>query len=559
MKKIVILAICGLLLLGLIACNSKDTNKTTASLTTNAPTTSGTGAEQNNPSISLEGYKVIRATKADSKMIKAAAHLKNAICDNVLDDVKVGIDEIRVNETYDPTLKEILIGETNREESIDAFEYLKTKANESSYIIKVYEHKIVIVGTDDNATYSGMKYFINNFVDGREMAGTIEIASDYEFVATNVSKKYFLDDFTEIDISLVSTVYGPSRTNKAATITYAKVLCINHDENNLGTLIATCEGLDKETYGIHRSTDGGKTWEYIADVKEQLSPSTRVANWQPSLYELPCDVGDMKKGTLLLAGCSRDRSTAKETVMTIWKSSDCGETWKQFTIVDQGGALDHGMYEPFLLCDDDGRLVCFYSDETEVDDVHGQRLVFKVSEDGKKWGEKQYIVKPDNKVARPGMVSVTKMGNGKYFAVYEILNIDGQPYNKIHFKTSDSLTSWDETDMGKVLTADGNFLGSAPWCVWTPAGGECGTLFVTASYMNSGTKAAELFVSTDYGNTWEVISNPLPYTKTDDHRMAYSPGFALGSDGTVYYVNDVNTESTYSKKADLKIAVLKIN
>jgi hypothetical protein len=77
--------------------------------------------------------------------------------------------------------------------------------------------------------------------------------------------------------------------------------------------------------------------------------------------------------------------------------------------------------------------------------------------------------------------------------------------------------------------------------------------------MNSGNTAAELFVSTDYGKTWEVISNPLPYTKTDDHRMAYSPGFALGSDGTVYYVNDVNTESTYSKRADLKLAVLKIN
>ena len=40
--------------------------------------------------------------------------------------------------------------------------------------------------------------------------------------------------------------------------------------------------------------------------------------------------------------------------------------------------------------------------------------------------------------------------------------------------------------------------------------------------------------------------------------MAYSPGFALGADGTVYYVNDVNTESSYSKKADLKIAVLKV-
>ena len=558
MKKFFVIAICLILSVGFIACNSSDTQKTTASLTTDTPGTTAPVEEDNG--LSLGGYKVIRATKADSKMVKAAAHLKNAICDNVVDDVKTGMDEIRVNETYDPTTKEILLGNTNRDESIEALEYLNTKASGNSYIIKIYEHKIVILGNNENSTYAAMNYFIETYVDGREMSGTIALAEGFEYVATDVAEKYYLNDFTEIEVSLVNTVYGPSKVNKAATITYAKVLCINYDENNLGTLIATCEGLDKETYGIHRSTDGGKTWEYIADVKEQLSPSTRVANWQPSLYELPCDVGDMKKGTLLLAGCSRDRSTARETVMTIWKSSDCGETWKQFTIVDQGGALDHGMYEPFLLCDDDGNLVCFYSDETEVDNVHGQRLVFRVSEDGKNWGEKQYIMKPENTAGRPGMVSVTKMGNGQYFAVYEFLNINGQPYNKVHYKISDSLTSWDAEDNGKVLSADGKQLGSSPWCVWTPAGGECGTLFVTGKFMAAGSSSTgtDIFVSTDYGKTWETIANPLPYTDVDGHRMAYSPGFALGADGTVYYVNDVNTEFQYSKKADLKIAVLKI-
>ena len=110
MKKIAIFVICALLSVLLIACSSNEVGKTTSSLTTDAPGTSAPVVEDNTPTISLGGYKVIRATKADSKMVKAAAHLRKNICDNVASDVKVAIDEIRVNETYDPTTKEILIG-----------------------------------------------------------------------------------------------------------------------------------------------------------------------------------------------------------------------------------------------------------------------------------------------------------------------------------------------------------------------------------------------------------------------------------------------------------------
>ena len=550
----------------LVACSSNNAVTTTkGDVTTSALTTDGqttatvtTAVVTDTPTgLDISDYTVIRPDGAKSAFLKSASQFKKDLNEYVSENIGIADDYIKRGDSEDPSQKAILLGETNREATAAALATLASKNLDNAYIIKVSENKIVICGTDDYTTVKAMKYFMNNFVKSAPSNGHIEIEDNFEYICENAGEGSILANGSLVSIEQISKIHGPSSTDPSPTYTYPRILEVQYDEKNKGTLIATAEGLDKEYYRIFKSVDGGKSWELITTVREQIGKSFLVANWQPYLYELPCKVGEMEAGTLLLAGCSRDRSTASITRMCIWRSSDCGLTWEEYTIVDEGGNLDiGGMWEPFLMCDDDGKLVCFYSDESEYNVHSGQKLVFRVSEDGENWGDKKYVVSATDNALRPGMITVTRLGNGKYFACYEIVGMAGNP---IYCKISDSLTDWGAPDdLGKVIEANGKKLGSSPHCVWTPLGGENGTLFVTGCFMASGSSqtGTDLFISTDYGRTWQTIDNPLPYTRTDDHRFAYSPGFYLGADGTVYYVNDVN--SKISKKADIKLAILKV-
>ena len=74
-----------------------------------------------------------------------------------------------------------------------------------------------------------------------------------------------------------------------------------------------------------------------------------------------------------------------------------------------------------------------------------------------------------------------------------------------------------------------------------------------------GDGSQRLFVSFDYGKTWETVRNPLPYDLKYDYprRNGYSPAFIVGSDGSViYYLNTV--EHPDDKKQMIAFAKLRI-
>ncbi|MBQ7354120.1 MAG: exo-alpha-sialidase, partial [Clostridia bacterium] len=340
-----------------------------------------------------------------------------------------------------------------------------------------------------------------------------------------------------------------------------RIIELSHNGDFNGVLLATSESLDVDKYLIHRSTDFGQTWEQVGSVSSQMK--NLVANWQPMLFELPCQVGDLAEGTILLAGCVRNSDTTK-TNMVIYKSTDFGASWKLVSTVDSAdgfstsGGLSKGLWEPFLLCDDDGKLWCFYSDEKEAE-VHSQKLVCRYSTDGINWSETRDVVAAEQQSLRPGMITVTRLGDGRYLATYEIV---GKPNNAIHFKITDDLNDWNPSDIGQpVVTKRGEGFGSAPYCVWTPAGGDCGTLIVAAmfNYNETDEKAADLLISFDYGKTWTAIQNPLYYQTNVESRYAYSPGFCASSDGKrIFYVNTVPAKD-FPGKQNLQLAILEIS
>ena len=349
---------------------------------------------------------------------------------------------------------------------------------------------------------------------------------------------------------------------------YPSVVRLNHNGENNGKLIASFSlGYDCDDPSIPftnacfmESDDDGKTWHYLSRAEEIFEPDLKPGS-MAHIYELPAKVGNMPAGTLLYAANSVDYS--RRSILSIWRSFDCGKTWHQYTLVAEGGGLKEGIWEPFLWYEpSDGYLYCFYSDDSGP--VKDQTLVYKRSKDGENWEDLVDVVVADDPAERIGMLILTKMGNGEYFIVYENVHnpvINGKPqrHAPIYYKTTKDVSDWDPYTPGTLLESDGYIKGSAPGCVWTPAGGECGTLIVGAKYEVVGDGSQRLFVSFDYGKTWETVRNPLPYDLKYDYprRNGYSPAFIVGSDESViYYLNTV--EHPDDKKQMIAFAKLRI-
>ena len=106
---------------------------------------------------------------------------------------------------------------------------------------------------------------------------------------------------------------------------YPRCICLEHNGEKNGTLLATMEYYTEDTpvFPIYESTDDAHSWHYLSCVEDtQLGQGCR---FQPHLFELPCDMGSVKEGTILCAGniIPKDMST---TTLHMYKSEDAGKT-----------------------------------------------------------------------------------------------------------------------------------------------------------------------------------------------------------------------------------------
>ena len=109
-------------------------------------------------------YVIVRDYKASNAVVDAV--------NNVVDSIKLNIGaDITIKECYNdlteeeaendvPAPKEILIGMTNRQESIDALSNLRSK----DYTISVHGEKLVIGGIGEEGTITAITKFLNDFV-----------------------------------------------------------------------------------------------------------------------------------------------------------------------------------------------------------------------------------------------------------------------------------------------------------------------------------------------------------------------------------------------------------
>ena len=519
--------------------------------------------------LDISGFTIVRAGVSGRDVANITGKLKQAIQDTIGLDLAVTIDD-----DSEASAKEILIGKTNRQASTSAFDYLKDKNDKDSYVIRISKNQIIITGTDDASTARAVKVFIDSYVrispkgNGLDVSAGAQMSGIYD--SDYITK---LENGTEISVDFVSPVIernkqfilpdGSKFVPKSGSYPSITELRYQKNEADNGKLIATFAvnvmvGDSSTASCVMMSENQGRSWKCIARPNEKIAPNLGSVGSMAHIYELPAQVGEMPAGTLLYSynAVNYDRPDGKNgrSILAVWRSFDAGYTWEEYVIIDEAKGLTLGIWEPFMIyCEEDGYLYCFYSDDSDPD--HDQKISYKRSKDGVNWeGEGGKIgsgtgkdVEPVDVVAnndysyRPGMPVITKMGNGEYFICYEQF---GDWYGcPIFYKTTKDLSDWGDVSTTGTLIKSGNKSGSSsPACLWTPAGGECGTLFVTSKYSSS---QGYILVSTDYGKTWTTIEDPLesdPIKNDGSDRVGYSAGLWLGADGkTVYYINSDNS------------------
>ncbi len=280
---------------------------------------------------------------------------------------------------------------------------------------------------------------------------------------------------------------------------------------------------------IFRSTDDGRTWEYVTEITAKEGSRERCC---ATLWELPKTVGQLKEGTLLFSATFVEGTTA---AVQIYTSTDEGKTWNYLgTPVKRGGTPHHGLWEPEFTIAKDGSLVIFWSDET--DPCCSQKLTQMRTTDGVTWKDEFDTIKSVNQPDRPGMIVVSKLQNGQYFMSYEMC---GPTYHCVVFsRTSKDGLKWGKpSDTGtKVVSTTGQYLAHAPNNHFMPYGHVllAGQILFEADGTTSRDNGSVLFVSNKKNplKPWTTMPAPVAIpTAYDNPCPNYSAAMLPTVDG----------------------------
>ncbi|MBQ3110868.1 MAG: exo-alpha-sialidase [Clostridia bacterium] len=369
-----------------------------------------------------------------------------------------------------------------------------------------------------------------------------------------------------------TVVFEPGQNSDwyAHGVFYGRGLQLQTDEagDNKGKLYATSEYYyypgkwGSEHFPIFESGDGGETWQHISDIYDMefnakkwmkaedgtycevplgADGATALYNqhwsmiFQPQLFELPKDIGNLKKGTVICGGVTK---TKDHCAIVVYYSVDGLKKWKYLSAIAFGGkeqmCVGSAIWEPFFVYENNA-LYCFFSDERGMMEG-GQKLVLSKTTDGINWGECVDVCnfKKENGKFRPGMSVVTKLPDGRYFMVYEGVNIrEGK--HPVYYKITDNIECWRPAERADGIMPEPFDCGS-PYCITLTDGtvvvGAHGTNKVAINTDSLKTHSWT-FSDTNIGNAYTRCLVPLldnkfmvvsagAYGAPDPHKLSIS-------------------------------------
>ncbi|NII12193.1 exo-alpha-sialidase [Oleiagrimonas sp. C23AA] len=293
----------------------------------------------------------------------------------------------------------------------------------------------------------------------------------------------------------------------------------------------------------------GQHWTLLDHVVDgrHADDSRWQLRWQPNLTQLRDKADSLPAGTLLLAAnatgnTASGRLNAED--LQLYTSRDGGVHWHYRSSIVEGhgnpsSADNQGVWEPYIVQLDDGRLVAYYSSEQHKRQGFNQVLAHKVSSDGgRSWGKETIDVAVAGGVQRPGMATVVHLPDGRYVMAYE--DIDHPHNGQVHLKFSRDGLHWGPaTRPGiAVRTASGAWPSACPVIRWFPVGGKEGTLVISSERAGGGgdEDGHALYWNNAGGRGpwWEV---PAPVAKlTGNIHAGWTQALMLRGDGRFLHI-----------------------
>ncbi|HEY0661672.1 MAG TPA: exo-alpha-sialidase [Lysobacter sp.] len=344
----------------------------------------------------------------------------------------------------------------------------------------------------------------------------------------------------------------------APGIGYASAVRLAHqaDDGN-GRVLLVYEPSGPGDIPLYESRDDGDRWQRIGEIRETAhKDGARWAlRWQPHLSELARASGDLPAGTLLLAANAirrdgGDRITDQD--LQLYASRDGGKTWTYRSSIVKGGGqpsdrLNKGVWEPYIVVLDDGRMVVYYSSEQHKARGFNQLLAHKVSTDGgRSWGKEVFDVALPGGVERPGMAIVERVPGRGYAMVYEnIDNTGGARNGQVHIKFSRDGLDWGAADDRgtPIQTASGAWPAACPTIRWLPGETEAGVLVVAAQRAGGGGDAGgrTFYWNADGGRgPWWEAEAPVR-KRTGNIHAGWTQAMLMRGDGRLLHVTSSST------------------
>lgn len=188
MKRFFILVLALVMLLPTVACSTNgDPKDSNTDPSTNVPT-GDAGVDEVPETFFVanggeSGYKVVRADEAAATIKNLSIQFRAELEKRVGSTVGIGNDFLMPGEDPDPSAKEILVGDTNREESVKTRTLLDAAGEGERFAVYAAGPKVAVIGTSTYTTYMGLCYLMEGIVTDGEGNAVLELTKGYEYVS----------------------------------------------------------------------------------------------------------------------------------------------------------------------------------------------------------------------------------------------------------------------------------------------------------------------------------------------------------------------------------------